>query len=148
MTETSETTENSTFFSLSLCSLCWFSSIFTRPVWICDVTPWLACHDLSIQSLQQCWDETKPRKFVSIFLGKQSAFTLTDLRKQSHFCRRKCCYLAIGQVSSVLMKMDWYSSSVSSPSDSSSMMIASFFLLAHGRIRKMWKHPHWLAQRL
>ena len=32
------------------------------------------------------------------------------------FCRRKCCYLAKRQVSSVLVKADWYSSSVSSGS--------------------------------
>ena len=50
----------------------------------------------------------------------------SELKRQWNFCRRKCCYLAKGQVSSVLVKADWYSSSVSSPSDSSSLMIVSF----------------------
>ena len=50
---------------------------------------------------------------------------LTELRKQSNFCSKKCCYMAKGQVSSVLVKTDWYSSSVS-PSNSSSLIIACF----------------------
>ena len=45
------------------------------------------------------------------------------------------------------MKTDWYSSSVSSPSDLSSLMMVSFASLMV-ILKKMWKLSRWLAQHL